>query len=518
MVAALLRLRIHATLNALRPEGRSRISALLVPLLGLIAAIVVASMWAGLSDSAVDVAGAAIISTGSLVLLGLVVVPLFLADRDPLDPRRLALAGIAPTGAAAIVSALASVPAVLALILAIGQCVVWSADGSTAAMAAVAVPLIVVTAVLALRVSLSVTALIWASRTARHITRALAVVAVVALVLAVLPGGNWTGNTDDALQQTAAVLAWTPFGAAWAAPAAAAAGETGTAVGLLVLAVLYAAGLAALWRYLARRVLSAREVGDIPQRAGLGWFAMLPATATGAIAARTFNYWARDPRYAVSLVIVPVFPLLLVLPLMAAGIPTGILALIPVPVAALFLGWLIHNDTAHDNNALWLHVVSHTNGVADRLGRALPTLLVGIPALLIGSWVSTEVYGDPSLLPTMIGASFAIFLGGVGVSSIVSAVLPYPVVRPGANPFHSPQSAGGAASRTQTLTFVGTLLLSAPTLLCAWNAIDEGGSWPVTTLLVGLGSGLLVLLLGLVAGGAIFARRRTALLAFSMRN
>jgi ABC-2 type transport system permease protein len=518
MVAALLRLRSQVALNALRTEGRDRIVTVVTPLVGLIAVLVVVNRWVHLADSGVDVAGSAIILTGALVVLALAVVPLFTRDTDLLDPRRLALTGVAPTGWAAIMAALVSVPAVLLVILTIGQVIVWAGDALSTLFAVIAVPLIVATGLLALRVALSVAAMVRASRTARRVSRTLAAVVVVAVVGAVLPGAGWVDNLAEAAQHAASVLAWTPLGAAWAAPATAAAGETATAVGMLVLAVLYAAALALLWAVLAHRVLAAREVGDVHQRVGLGWFALLPATSTGVIAARTFSYWGRDARYAVSLVIIPVFPLLLVVPMMIAGIPTGILALIPVPVAALFLGWLIHNDTAHDSNALWLHVVSHTNGIADRLGRALPILIVGVPVLLVGSVVSANVYGDQALLPTMIGVSLGIFFCGVGVSSIVSAVFPYAVVRPGASPFTSPQSADGGASRAQTLTFLGTLLLSAPTLLSAWNALEDGGFWPRTTLLVGLGSGFVVLAAGIVGGGYIFARRRTALLAFSMRN
>jgi ABC-2 type transport system permease protein len=518
MVAALLRLRTQVALNALRAEGRARVSALGVPLVGLVAVLVIANRWAALTDSGVDVAGSTIVLSGAVILLALAIVPLFTRDTDPLDPRRLVLAGVAPTGLAAVVAALASVPAALLLILALGQILAWTGDSRATSVSVVALPIVVVTGVLVLRVSLSLAALVRATRTARRATRVLAVVAVLAVLGAALPGGDGSQNARTAAQGAASALGWSPLGAAWAAPAAAAEGDMAAAIGLLVLAVGYAAGLALLWKFLASRVLAAREVGDVRQRVGLGWFSLLPAGPTGVIAARTFSYWGRDARYAVSLVIIPVFPLLLIVPMMIAGIPTGILALVPVPVAALFLGWLIHNDTAHDNNALWLHVVSHTAGIADRLGRALPILIVGVPVLLLGSLVSAHVYGDQALVPTMIGVSLCIFFCGVGVSSIISVVFPYAVVRPGVSPFTSPQSADGGASRAQTLTFVGTLLVSAPTLWCGWNALEDGGSWPRTALLVGLGSGIVVLVAGLVGGGYIFARRRTALLAFSMRN
>ena len=42
----------------------------------------------------------------------------------------------------------------------------------------------------------------------------------------------------------------------------------------------------------------------------MGCLDLLPATPTGAVAARALIYWMRDPRYAASLVIVPLFPVL----------------------------------------------------------------------------------------------------------------------------------------------------------------------------------------------------------------
>lgn len=516
MVAQLLRLRARAAVNGLRVEGRSRFVSVGGTLLALAAAIAIAVIWSRLESSAGDATGVAIILTGALGVLGLLVVPVFLLIDDPLDPRRLALLGVEPAGVPVVAAAVASIPGLLAAILAVGQAIVWAGEPDAAVFAIIAVPLIITTVLLSVRVSLSVAAIVRGHRAALLATRIVLGAGTVLILSAIV--GAWFDDGADASEGAAAVLGWTPLGATWSAPAVAAAGETGTAVAQVALGLLYVAVLAAGWRLLARHVLAAREEGSARRRVGLGWFSLFPATATGAIAARTFSYWIRDPRYAVSLIIVPVFPLLLVLPMAVAGIPTDILALIPVPVAALFLGWSIHNDTAHDNNALWLHVVSHTSGIADRLGRAIPILLVATPILVIGSFVSADVYGDPSLLPTMLGLSFCIFLCGVGTSSVISVLLPYPVVRPGENPFTSPQSAGGGSSRTQTISFAAMIVLSIPTVILAWKTVFEDESLASTTLGVGLASGVIVLLAGLIGGGAIFARRRTALLAFSMRN
>jgi ABC-2 type transport system permease protein len=251
---------------------------------------------------------------------------------------------------------------------------------------------------------------------------------------------------------------------------------------------------------------------------GLGWFGRFPATPTGAIAARTLSYWGRDPRYAVSLAIIPIVPVVLVLPLLFAGVPADFLALIPVPIAALLLGWTLHNDLSYDNTAIWLHIASGVRGAADRFGRALPTLLVGVPFIVIGAVVSANVYGDRSVLPSLLGVGLGILFTGIGVSSVTSASFPYPVVAPGASPFTSPQTSGSTSPLSQSLSFMVILVLSAPGLYFAVRGLMDGGEWSTLALYIGIGSGLFVLLVGVFLGGWVFERRSSDLFAFSVRN
>ena len=72
----------------------------------------------------------------------------------------------------------------------------------------------------------------------------------------------------------------------------------------------------------------------------VGWFALLPSNAFGAIASRSLVYWLRDRRYIMNIIVVPVAGVLTVFPLIVAGVPVEIAALVPVPVMALFFGWL----------------------------------------------------------------------------------------------------------------------------------------------------------------------------------
>ena len=89
---------------------------------------------------------------------------------------------------------------------------------------------------------------------------------------------------------------------------------------------------------------------------------------------------------------------------------------------------------------------------------------------------------------------------------------PYAVSRPGDSPFQQPQRTHGGLS--QGVVLVGALLLSAPVLWWAWRAvaIDAADAWPA--LWSGLSIGLVVLIIGVFAGGAVFERRGGRLMEF----
>jgi len=205
-------------------------------------------------------------------------------------------------------------------------------------------------------------------------------------------------------------------------------------------------------------------------------------------------------------------------PLLIIEIPTNILALIPVPVMALFLGWSVHNDTAYDNTAIWLHIVSGTSGRADRIGRVVPPLVVGIPLLVIAALICAPLYGDEGVLPALIGVGLGLLFTGLGLSSVGSAQFPYPAVRPGDSPFAAPQAVGTASSLIQSLSFTVTLILASPTLIFAGLALFFPGWWSLLSLIAGLLLGALFLWLGILWGGHIFNRRAPEILSASVRN
>jgi ABC-2 type transport system permease protein len=131
--------------------------------------------------------------------------------------------------------------------------------------------------------------------------------------------------------------------------------------------------------------------------------------------------------------------------------------------------------------------------------------------------VSSAIYGDWSVLASLVGVSSSVLLTGLGLSSVMSARFPYPAVRPGDSPFAQPQS-GSPAGLIQAVSFLAILVLSLPSLVSAYLGLTVGGHWPLYSLAAGLVIGLVVLLGGVALGGWIFERRGSLILALAMRN
>ncbi len=486
---------------------------MIVGLLGLVVAVVVVC-WAVLQlrESSIEVATVVTVLAGSAVTLGFALAPLVLGVEDPLDPRRFAVFGVAwaPMAATIILASLISIP--IAALIAVGICLVmmWTAHGVATGVAVLSVVIGILTCLLLARVSMAVSGLVLRERRGRELTGVflIGILVVVIPVAVFLASLRWGDRVPTALAEVGRVLAHTPLGAAWALPAP---GVSGWAPAVAVLTVL---GLGALWAVLVRTILTSTE-RPIParDRRGLGWFTVMPGTPGGAIAARSLIYWFRDPRYIVNFIVVPIASVVIVLPLLFVGVPVSTVALIPVPLMALFFGWLAHNDLAYDSTALWMHISSAVRGSADRVGRLVPVIFIAVPLLAISIPVATWLHGRWSLQPALIGVCASLFLCGLGLSSISSVVAPYAASRPGDGAFEQPQRSGGGMA--QAMVLFGALVLSAPALWWGWQALsgDREAVW--TALWGGIGIGLGVLIVGLVIGGFVFQRSGGRLMEFA---
>ncbi|WP_182046481.1 ABC transporter permease [Curtobacterium sp. ME26] len=523
MVAQLLRLRVDLLAGEVRGGARRSVLVVLGSLLGLLAAVFVAGELLALRAAPVEVARSIAVPVGTFVSVAFTLVPLVVGRSDQFDPRRFAVFGIdrrrLVVGLA--VAGLVGVPVLAVAIVAVGQVGAWSRSGGTAVLATLAALLAVATCALLVRVGCAVGAVFVGPQRSRDAgwLAALVIVVLGLPVVSLLLRSDWLDPASSELRRVADVAGWTPWGAAWAVPADVASGRVGEGVLKLLVALVVVALLAWAWWALVGRALEAVDGRASTRRyRGLGWFDALGSSPLGAVAARALTYWARDPRYRMSYLVILFVPIV-VLPLGVAGVPWHWTALVPLPIMALIAGFLPHNDVSYDNTAVWLHVASGAPGWSDRLGRLVPVLVVGLPLVVAGAAVSARLFGDQTAFPVLTGIAVCALLAGLGLSSIVSVALPYPTVRPGDHPFQQPQAAGTTAMVAQTTMVVGILLSLVPAVwLAVLTAVEGPEPWALATLVVGCAVGLLVLAVGVAVGGRLFDRHGPDLLAAAQRN
>lgn len=524
MVAELLKLKLSVLGNSLVRVRRGNLGVVLTFLFCLTLAGATGAALIGLRTAASEVVRTDVIIGGSLVIAAFLLLPLVLGVTDHLDPRRFDLFGI-PAKSLALwlaIAALLSVPVILLVVVCLLTLITFSATTSTLFLALVSAILVVSTCVLGSRIAFLLAGLFLATPRSRETGGILGATGLLILSPLVVfwVSQNWGQGGSEVLDRAAAVLSWTPLGAAWAIPADTA---VGVASGIIVAKFLVAAATPCLlfvaWRALvvfANSSLERRPLVVIDGR--LGWFRRLPATRTGAVAARSLTYWARDARYPVPLVGVFIFLFVAYVSFIVVGVPLTVLILLTVPALCITLAFSVHNDLALDNTAVWLHVSAGRLGMPDRVGRMAPILGIGIPLIAIGSVVSAYFVGNYSALPALLGVSTCLLLAGLGVGNVLSVAFPYPAVRPGDSPFAQPQAAAGSGFMVQATFILVTFILAAPSIVFAVLGLlgNLGLLW--TSLWWGAGIGLVTVVAGTALGGAMFDRRGPELLAAALRN
>ena len=525
MVAHLLQLKLDILANSVRRSRAQTLGALGGALIAIAVAAVILTSVSPLQTTTSEIARVLIVCAGSFASFLFFLLPLAFGADDPLDPRRFALFGLrpAPLALATVVAGLVSIPLA---VLAIGTLVnvsVWNADPTTGAVAIFSGILIIATAVLAGRVCAAVAGLALSSRRARDAAGMVVslVIAVSAPALVLLGMSDWESQVLPIARRVTTFASWTPWGAPWSAAGDVAIGRPSDAALKILIAVLTIAALAAAW-FIIVRALSARNSREavVVERTALGWFARVPASPGWAVASRSLSYWGRDPRYGLAVAAIPVVPIVVVVSLLGVGVPAIFVSWIPVPVMCLFLGWLVHNDIALDNSAFWTHIVAEVPGVADRWGRSIPALLLGVPLILVGSYVTALISGYWLAVPGLIGLSACLLLVSLGISSVLSATSPYATAHPGDNAFAQPQPQSDAPSGSgaQAIAFFGAIVLSSPVVYFMVLGNADTASWYRTALGAGLAIGLASYIGGVQLGGRLLAKRAPELLAFALRN
>lgn len=506
MVAHLVRLKLTLTANGLRRSAWVLVGFVLGALYGLGVLIGSLAALGYVSAQAYQLREMTGVLAGAGLVLVWWLVPLVAFGLDQtMDPARFApfpiprvrlLVGLT-------VSGLLGVPGVLTLLGALGSSVLWWRAPAALPAAVVGAVLATLTCLLGSRALTGALSRIVVKRRVREAGVALVVVPLVLagpLLTRLIPAGYSLKDVD--VTPVVRVVAWTPLGAAWALAPDVAAGRWGQAAGRLLVALATVAVAALAWDRSLRRALvePLRETTKRRDR-GLGLIGRVPATPLGAVYARCLTYWARDPRYAMAVVLVPVLPIVF-----ALVDPGGSMVVVAAPLSGFLMGWAISADVAYDGSAFWLHVASPLRGAADRWGRALAAGSIAVVVVVVLSVVSGLLSHRSALIPALVGCGLGMAGCALGVASVASALVVYPVRQPGDSPFSLRQGATLPAFLTQIGGWALVGALASPVTVL--TAVAVGGhpaaGWAALAVGPVLGAG--VLALGAWLGGRLLDR------------
>ena len=522
MVATLVRLRFLLLFNGLKKSPWQIIAVILGGLYGL---VLLATAIAGLTvlrAAPVDLARTVVVLAGSAAIIGWTFLPVLSSGIDQtVDPARLAQYPVSVNTlvVALAVSGVLGVPGIVTTLAALGTVVTWSRDPLSVLAALVSVVIGVLTAIVGSRMLAALASRVGSGRRAREAKTLFVIIPLILLGPIVFLVSNGLKEARGILPIIADVLGWTPFGAAWAVPADVAAGDFARAGLELLIALATLVAFVALWRWGLGRALEtpARPAAAQVSRRGSGLFGVFPGTPTGAVAARALTYWMRDPRYAQSLITIPLVPALL---FFWGGFGDNLAILVWVgPVVAVLLSMSIYTDVSYDNTAFALHLQTGVRGVADRWGRVIALAVFAVPVSLVLLVASVAVSNSWHLLPGLLGITSGILLSGFAVSSVVSGRFTFAVPAPGESPFRSKPGGGFSLmlSTFATWSILGVLVL--PELALALASFATGDPlWGWLSIPVGLGLGTVLLVTGVRVGGRILDARGPELLAQLQRQ
>ncbi|MGY4643522.1 hypothetical protein [Cellulomonas sp. URHB0016] len=512
MVAHLVRLKLTLLRNGLRRSAWQVVGLVIAALYGLGLLVLAIAGLVTASATRPDLLPAITVLLGSALVLAWWVVPLIAfgvdATVDPLRfvlypiPRRSLVTGLA-------IGAIVGVPGLVTAIVAVAMAGVWWREPLALLVGVVGSALGLLACVVGSRATTTLMSSLLGRRRFREVLAGVVILPFI-LVGPLLSQVRRLEVGEDTVDRAVAVMGWTPLGAGWAAPAVATGGDLVGALARLAVALATVLVLAVVWdRALARTAVSPPHEQASTKIRGLGWFGRLPATPLGAVTARCLTYWVRDPRYAMSIVFVPVFPVILWI-----VSPGSELLLFAGPITGFFLGWSISSDVSFDGTAFWTHVASPLRGRTDRLGRVLAAGALGLPVSLVFAVVPAVATGHAADLPAILGLTLGAFLTSLGAASVASALVVIPVQKAGESPFQTRQGSSTAALTSQLGGWAATFGLTLPTIVLAVAAVRQGSAplgW--LTILVGLGLGVTFLVLGVRIGGKALERHQTRLLA-----
>jgi ABC-2 type transport system permease protein len=505
MVAHLLGLKWRLLLNGFKRSPWQLVGMAL----GLLYALGVLSLLIGgliaLRWADPELAQTVVVLGGAATVLGWAIIPLVASAADmTLDPARFTTFAIPPrqllTGLA--LAGFIGIPGLATLLAALGTVGTWWRSVPAASGALLGAVLGALTCVVLSKVVTTATAGLASSRRFKDVSSIIVFIPLVLLGPIMMGIIDGVRGSADYLPVLARTVSWTPLGAPWSLGGDL---ESGNAAAAGLKFLISAATIAALllcWHLLLKRALVTPPFsGGSAKRGGkLGLFGLLPGTPSGAVAARALIYWLKDPRYAASLVIVPLFPVLFFF----SGSQSGSYGLLMIlgPLTAFVMAWSICADVSYDNTAFALHLAAGVRGIDDRLGRALACLAISLPVVVIFTVGPLFVTGDWQWLPNLLGLSIGTLFTGLGLSSVISARYNVAVPLPGDSPFKKPP---GNVAQTLAVQAVGmgvlALLLIPELALVAVQAFSGGPEAGWINLVAGPLLGVILFVVGVRLGG-----------------
>lgn len=517
MVATLVRLRFLLLINGLKKSPWQIVAVVFGALygLGLLTFAVVALVL--LRTAPIELARTIVVLAGAATILGWIVLPILTTGIDQtVDPARLATFPIPLNSLllALAVSGVLGVPGIVTSVAALATVGTWSRDPLSILAALVSAALGVLTAVVGSRMLAALASRIGAGRRAREAKTLLVFIPLVLLGPIILGLTQLLRDVADLLPTIADAISWTPFGAVWAIPADVAAGDFARAGLELLIALGTLLLFVALWRWGLGRALETptRQATAKTSSRGTGLFGVFPGTPAGAVAARALTYWMRDPRYAQSLITIPLVPVLLFF-WGGLGDNLGILVWVG-PIVAVLLSMSIYTDVSYDNTAFALHLQTGVSGRADRIGRVAALATFAVPVTLVLIVATVWVSGLWSLLPGLLGVSIGLLLSGFAVSSVISARFTFTVPAPGDSPFKAKPGGGFSLMLSTFASWTALGILVLPELVLAIIGFATGSAlYGWLSIVVGIALGTLFLVIGVRVGGKILDQRGPELLA-----
>ena len=552
MVATLLSLKFHLTIAELK---RSTARLVLWIILAASALMVLVLVLIGLAAASLAVAGNEALTgwitilSGSILVFGWTLIPLvFFGFDQTLDPTRFAqypLTGrqLAP---GLVLAGVLGLPGFITAVLCLGSFLPWITKPLVALVGLVGGALGFLMTQVCCRVATTAFSGFLSTRKAKDMMGLIGLVLVLllsmssyAITMIVNLLSASSSNIADVvavLERLGSILSWTPLGSPWAMVSDAGCGQwlmmiahlgitcVYLCLGLLAYSAILNKALATPAQSQSTAVLAKDFIARI---AGLRWVkgALVPVAA---IIARCLRYWRRDPRYLGQVVSILMIPIIFtVIGLGFQVLPTdgaedqilvyffnGMIAF-GLGFMALMAGYTISADIAYDATAWWIHLATGVKGWQDRLGRLIAQAVISTPLIIIAAIAVPWIVGKPDMIPTTLTAMTCLYLISLGVSSVFSALIIYPIALPGESPLKMKTGMMGSQMLSQMGCLGIAVLLALP--ICIWAIFASGWLiWVAFSVSVIWGGSAVVA--GVIFGGRIMDSRGPAILATLKKN